>query len=80
MEEKDKGTPNNSQSNSCSSSQCSCKRTSQSTAKFMVGIALVVIGVLLVIACFSELMALIRGCLGIFLILAGAITIAIAKE
>lgn len=48
--------------------------------KYVLGIALVAAGVGLVWAWRDDLLALVRGGLGLFLILAGAITIAIAKE
>ena len=48
--------------------------------KVIVGLALVVLGIALVILWFSPLIELIKGCLGLFLIMAGAMTIAIAKE
>lgn len=48
--------------------------------KYLLGIALVVVGVWLVWVWRNDLLVLVRGGLGLFLILAGAITIAIAKE
>lgn len=48
--------------------------------KYVLGIALVAAGLGSVLAWRNDLMVLIRGGLGLFLILAGAITIAIAKE
>ncbi len=57
------------------------KETKQkSLVKVIVGIVLVALGLLLVIAWWSDLWTLVRGFLGLFLILAGAVTIAIAKE
>lgn len=48
--------------------------------KYVLGIALAAAGVGLVWAWHKDLLVLIKGGLGLFLILAGAITIAIAKE
>ncbi len=48
--------------------------------KYLLGIALVVVGLWLVWLWRNDLLMLVRGGLGLFLILAGAITIAIAKE
>jgi hypothetical protein len=48
--------------------------------KYVLGGALVVLGILAVIGWWKYVWILIRGCLGVFLILAGLITIAIARE
>lgn len=48
--------------------------------KVLLGIALLIVGLVLVVAWKGELLVLIKGGLGLFLILAGAITLAIAKE
>jgi len=48
--------------------------------KIIIGILLIAGGIALVIIWFPFLVGLIQGCLGLFLIMAGAITIAIAKE
>ena len=48
--------------------------------KIIIGLALVVVGIVLVIYWIVPLLTLIKGCVGLFLIMAGAITIAIAKE
>lgn len=48
--------------------------------KIIVGIALVLIGLLLVWRWRLPLWVVIRGCLGPFLVLAGVIVVAIAKE
>lgn len=48
--------------------------------KFILGLALLVAGVLAVIAWRGALILLIKGSIGLFLILAGLITLAIAKE
>ncbi len=48
--------------------------------KVLLGIALLFLGLLLIWAWKRELFILIKGCLGLFLLLAGLITLAIAKE
>ncbi len=55
-------------------------KAAKTLLKYLLGIALVVAGVWLVWAWREQLLMLIKGGLGLFLILAGAITIAIAKE
>ena len=48
--------------------------------KVILGLALLVLGVWAIIAWREDLLTVIRGCVGGFLILAGAITLAIAKD
>jgi len=48
--------------------------------KVVLGLIFLGLGVALVVLCWSELLTLIKGCVGPFLILAGIITLAIAKE
>ena len=48
--------------------------------KFILGIAFVVIGILLAVHWWIYLWNLIKGCAGLFLVLVGLITIAIAKD
>ncbi len=48
--------------------------------KYLLGIILVIVGIVFVWVWRKDLWTVIKGCLGLFLILAGAITIAIAKE
>ncbi|MFZ5800587.1 MAG: DUF2892 domain-containing protein [Candidatus Omnitrophota bacterium] len=48
--------------------------------KVVLGLILIVLGVLMVIGWWKELVEVIKGCLGLFLILCGLITLAIAKE
>ena len=57
-----------------------CPSCSKAGGKLLAGGVLVVIGLILVIKFFGALMTVFAGCIGVFLILAGAITIAIAKE
>lgn len=48
--------------------------------KVILGLVFLVLGVWIVIAWWNDLLLVIRGCLGLFLILVGIITLAIAKE
>lgn len=48
--------------------------------KLIIGLVLVGLGIWAVIVWWKDLLLVIRGCIGLFLILAGAITIAIAKD
>lgn len=52
----------------------------KSAVKVILGVALIVFGLLAVIIWWTDLWAVVRGVVGLFLLLAGAITIAIAKE
>ena len=48
--------------------------------KVLLGLVFLVLGVLAIVAWWRELLVLVKGCVGLFLILAGIITLAIAKE
>lgn len=48
--------------------------------KVILGLILIVLGILMVIGWWAQLVMVIKGCLGLFLILCGLITLAIAKE
>ncbi len=48
--------------------------------KVVLGLAFLALGVLAIIAWRNDLIAVFKGCIGLFLILAGIITLAIAKE
>ena len=48
--------------------------------KYVLGVVLVIIGIWAVISLWQSVWTVIKGCVGAFFILAGAITIAIAKE
>ncbi|MDP2938560.1 MAG: hypothetical protein Q8O13_00535 [Candidatus Omnitrophota bacterium] len=56
------------------------KKILATALKVILGIVLIVLGLALVIRWWEALFTVIRGCLGLFLILAGLITLAIAKE
>lgn len=48
--------------------------------KVILGLAFLVLGAWAIIAWWANLLLVIRGCIGLFLILAGVVTLAIAKE
>jgi hypothetical protein len=52
----------------------------KTSIKLIIGIVLVILGLAAVIGWWSSLWVVVKGCVGLFLIMAGAITIAIAKE
>lgn len=54
--------------------------TTKMMGKIILGIVFVLLGLVALIRWWPHLWSLIRGCVGLFLILAGVITIAIAKE
>lgn len=51
-----------------------------SMVKLIVGVGLVILGLTAVLGWWEYLVVVIKGCIGIILILAGAVVIAIAKE
>jgi len=57
----------------------SCAST-KSVAKLIIGGVLVVLGLIAVVKWWASFLVIFSGVIGLFLILAGAITIAIAKE
>jgi len=48
--------------------------------KVILGLAFLVLGVLVIFRWWGNLLIVVKGCIGLFLILAGIITLAIAKE
>lgn len=48
--------------------------------KVILGIVFLALGVLAILRWWPQLLMIIKGCIGLFLILAGIITLAIAKE
>lgn len=58
----------------------SCCVCSKPSIKVIIGIVLIIIGLAAVISWWSNLLAMLKGCIGLLLIMAGAIAIAIAKE
>ncbi|MFA5144717.1 MAG: hypothetical protein WC723_01735 [Candidatus Omnitrophota bacterium] len=49
-------------------------------SKVILGIVLLALGALAILKWWPQLLTIVEGCLGLFLILAGIITLAIAKE
>jgi len=49
-------------------------------SKFVLGLVLVSLGILAIIAWRSSLVTVLKGCVGLFLVLVGLISMAIAKE
>ena len=60
-------------------SECGCC-SSKPLLKLIIGIVLITVGMSLVIYWWGPLKQLIKGMAGLFLVMAGAITLAIAKE
>ncbi len=60
-------------------SQAKTGSPAKTAIKVIIGVVLVVLGLAAVIYWWPELRDLIKGCLGLFLIMVGAIVIAIAK-
>jgi len=56
------------------------KRAVSAFLKVLIGLAFLVLGVLAILKWLPQLLALVQGSIGLFLILAGIITLAIAKE
>ena len=57
-----------------------CCVCSKSGFKVLIGVVFIIIGLSAVISWWPNLLALLKGFIGLLLIMAGAITIAIAKE
>jgi len=62
--------------------ECGCdgKKTLSTLLKVALGVAFLALGVLAILRWWKLLLILVKGCIGLFLILAGVITLAIAKE
>ncbi len=56
------------------------KKIMSTIFKVILGIVFLVLGVLAIIRWWGPLLIMVKGCIGLFLILAGVITLAIAKE
>ncbi|OGX40960.1 MAG: hypothetical protein A2984_01830 [Omnitrophica WOR_2 bacterium RIFCSPLOWO2_01_FULL_41_12] len=56
------------------------KKIFSTILKVILGLAFLVLGVVAIVSWWSDLLLVVKGCLGLFLILAGVITLAIAKE
>ena len=48
--------------------------------KVILGLAFLILGIWAIVAWKEDLLMVIRGCLGLFLFLAGVVTLAVAKE
>jgi len=59
---------------------CDPKKTLATLFKVVLGLAFLVLGGLAILRWWHVLLLLVKGCIGLFLILAGVITLAIAKE
>ena len=60
--------------------KCGCVNNSSVIFKVIVGLVFLGLGFALVIIWWPELLRLVKGCAGLFLILAGIVTLAVAKE
>ena len=60
--------------------KCACENNLATIFKVILGLVFLGAGIMLVILWWPELVGLIKSCVGPFLILAGIITLAIAKE
>jgi len=60
--------------------QCESKKVASTIAKVILGLAFLALGVWAVIVWRGALLAVFKGCIGLFLLLAGIITLAIARE
>ncbi len=59
---------------------CDPKKTLATLFKVVLGLVFLVLGGLAILRWWYVLLLLVKGCIGLFLILAGVITLAIAKE
>ena len=59
---------------------CDPKKTLATLLKVVLGLVFLVLGGLAILRWWKVLLLLVKGCIGLFLILAGVITLAIAKE
>lgn len=59
---------------------CGANKAFSALFKIILGVAFLVLGGLAVLKWWKALLLIVKGCIGLFLILAGVITLAIAKE
>ena len=59
---------------------CDAKKTLSTLFKVVLGLVFLVLGGLAILKWWELLLIIVKGCIGLFLILAGVITLAIAKE
>ena len=60
--------------------KCDMKKTMSTVLKVLLGLVFLALGALAIIKWWPDLLTLIKGGIGLFLLLAGVITLAIAKE
>ena len=60
--------------------KCDMKKTMSTVLKVLLGLVFLALGALAIIKWWPDLLILIKGGIGLFLLLAGVITLAIAKE
>ena len=60
--------------------KCESKSTLSTIVKVLLGLVFLVLGVLAILNWLGDLLSVIKGCVGPFLVLAAVITFAIAKE
>lgn len=60
--------------------QVETKKTMSTIFKVILGLVFLALGVLAILRWWSLLLMIVKGCIGLFLILAGVITLAIARE
>lgn len=59
---------------------CGSKKAISTLLKVILGLLFLVLGGLAILKYWKALLLIVKGCIGLFLILAGVITLAIAKE
>ena len=59
---------------------CDPKKTLATLLKVVLGLVFLILGGLAILKFWGALLLIVQGCIGLFLILAGVITLAIAKE
>jgi len=60
--------------------RCDSKKMFSTLLKVILGLVFLVLGGWAILQYWKELFSIVKGCIGLFLILAGVITLAIAKE
>lgn len=59
---------------------CDSKKMLSMLVKIVLGLGFLILGGLTIYKFWPDLLTIVKGCLGVFLLLAGVITLAIAKE
>jgi hypothetical protein len=60
--------------------KCEASKVMSTIFKVILGLVFLALGVLAILRWWNLLLMIVKGCIGLFLILAGIITLAIAKE